>query len=138
MQPDQLKYSDTHEWTAIEGDTATIGISDFAVEMLTDLTFVDLKNVGFKVLKGDVFGEVESVKNVSDLYSPFSGEIIARNERLIDHKDANGKPVAAELDLLSTSPFGDGWLIKIRLSNPAEAAALMNHTQYKEFCRTAG
>lgn len=138
MQPDQLKYSDSHEWTAVEGDTATIGISDFAVEMLTDLTFVDLKPIGTKLTKGDVFGEVESVKNVSDLYAPVSGEIVARNDRLTHRRDASGKEIVAELDLLSSSPFGEGWLIKIKMTNPAEAALLMNQSQYKDFCKTAG
>src|SRR6478609_8847965 len=112
MSPDQLKYSKTHEWVSVEGDTATIGITDFAVHLLSDLVFADLPPVGKKIVQGQSFGEVESVKAVSDLYAPVSGEVIARNERLTERTGPGGQSQSAELDLLSTSPFGDGWMIK--------------------------
>src|SRR6185312_3889590 len=91
MSPDQLKYSKTHEWVAIEGDTATIGITDFAVHLLSDLVFADLPPIGKKMTQGQPFGEVESVKAVSDLYAPVSGEVTARNERLTERRGADGK-----------------------------------------------
>jgi glycine cleavage system H protein len=134
MSPDQLKYSKTHEWVAVEGDIATIGISDFAVHLLSDLVFAELPAIGKKVSQGQSFGEVESVKAVSDLYAPVSGEVVAVNERLTEHRGADGKTVAAELDLLTSSPFGDGWMIKVRISNPAELASLLDVSQYKTHC----
>jgi glycine cleavage system H protein len=134
MSPDQLKYSKTHEWVAIEGDTATIGITDFAVHLLSDLVFAELPAIGKKISQGQPFGEVESVKAVSDLYAPVSGEVIAVNERLTERRGADGKTVAAELDLLTTSPFNDGWMIKARVTNPGELANLLDVAQYKAHC----
>ena len=136
MNPEQLKYTETHEWIAVEGDTATIGISDFAVHLLSDLVFADLPAAGKKLTKGQPFGEVESVKAVSDLYAPVSGEVIARNERLTERR-VDGKTIAAELDLLTTSPFGEGWLIKAKVSNPAELASLLDQAQYKAHCKAS-
>jgi glycine cleavage system H protein len=123
MDPASLKYSRTHEWAAVEGDVATIGISDFAVHLLSDLVYADLPPVGKKITQGQSFGEVESVKAVSDLYAPVSGEVIARNDALPDH-----------LDLLTSSPFDAGWMIKVRLSNPGELASLLSQTAYKSHC----
>lgn len=134
MSPDQLKYSKTHEWVAVEGDVATIGITDFAVHLLSDLVFADLPAVGKKIIQGQSFGEVESVKAVSDLYAPVSGEVTARNERLTERTGPGGQNQSAELDLLSTSPFGDGWMIKARISNPAELSNLMSKDEYKAHC----
>jgi len=134
MNPDQLKYSKTHEWVAVEGDTATIGITDFAVHLLSDLVFAELPAVGKKITQGEPFGEVESVKAVSDLYAPISGEVVAVNERLTEHRGPGGKTIAAELDLLSTSPFADGWMIKARLNDPSELSNLLNASQYKAHC----
>ena len=137
MSPDQLKYSKTHEWVAIEGDIATIGITDFAVHLLSDLVFADLPAVGKKISQGQTFGEVESVKAVSDLYSPVSGEIIAVNERLMERRGADGKTIAAELDLLTTSPFSEGWMIKARVANTLELSKLLDHAQYQSHCDAA-
>ena len=134
MGPDQLKYSKTHEWVALDGDTATIGITDFAVHLLSDLVFADLPPVGKKLVQGQAFGEVESVKAVSDLYSPVSGEVIARNERLTERRGPDGKTVSAELDLLTTGPFTDGWMIKAKVGNPGELSNLLDHSQYKAHC----
>lgn len=138
MSPDQLKYTKTHEWVAIEGDTATIGITDFAVHLLSDLVFADLPAAGKKLVQGQPFGEVESVKAVSDLYAPVSGEVTDRNERLTERRGADGKTIAAELDLLNSSPFGDGWMIKARVSNPGELSSLLDVAQYKAHCETSG
>ncbi len=123
MAPENLKYTKTHEWAAVDGETATIGISDFAVHLLSDLVYADLPAVGKKIAQGQPFGEVESVKAVSDLYAPVSGEVIARNDVLPDN-----------LDLLTKDPFGEGWMIKIRLTNAAELSTLLDAAAYKVHC----
>lgn len=138
MSPDQLKYSTTHEWVSIEGDVATIGITDFAAQLLSDLVFADLPPVGKKLVQGQPFGEVESVKAVSDLYAPVSGEVVATNERLTERTGADGKTLSAELDLLTTSPFNEGWMIKARVSNPGEVASLLDQSQYQSHCEKSG
>ena len=134
MSPDQLKYSKTHEWVAIEGDIATIGITEFAVHLLSDLVFAELPNVGKKITKGEPFGEVESVKAVSDLYAPVSGEVISRNERLTERRGSDGKTIDAELELLTSSPFTDGWMIKVKVSNPNDLSDLLDRSQYQSHC----
>ena len=123
MDPASLKYTKTHEWAAVEGDVATIGISDFAVHLLSDLTFADLPAIGKKITQGQPFGEVESVKAVSDLYAPVSGEVIGRNNELPDN-----------LELLTSSPYDKGWMIRVRLSNPGELSSLLSQTAYKSHC----
>ena len=123
MAPGHLKYAKTHEWLALTGDVGTIGISDFAVKELTDLVYMGLPSVGKKLLAGDVFGEIESVKAVSDLYAPVSGEVIEVNTNIPN-----------DLDLLSKDAFGKGWLIKLRLSDPAEASSLLDAAAYEQQC----
>ena len=123
MAPENLKYTKTHEWVAVEGGTATIGISDFAVHLLSDLVYADLPAVGKKTTQGQPFGEVESVKAVSDLYAPVSGEVIARNDGLPDN-----------LDLLTRDPFGEGWMVKVRVSDASELSKLLDHAAYKTHC----
>jgi len=123
MDTNSLKYAKTHEWLYLAGDVGTIGITDFAVKELTDLVYVGLPNVGKKFAKGDVFGEIESVKAVSDLYAPVSGEVIEVNSNLPN-----------DLDALSQDAFGRGWLIKLRLSDPTEAATLLDAVAYHQEC----
>jgi glycine cleavage system H protein len=125
MSPADLHYLESHEWVGAEGDLAVVGISDFAVSQLTDLVYVDLPKVGAAVTRGETFGEVESVKAVSDLYSPVSGEVVAVNEALED-----------EIGPLSEDPFGAGWLIKVK---PADGGTdgLMDRAAYDEFCSAA-
>ena len=123
MDTNSLKYAKTHEWLHVAGDVGTIGITDFAVKELTDLVYVGLPNVGKKFAKGEVFGEIESVKAVSDLYAPVSGEVIEVNSNLSN-----------DLDALSQDAFGRGWLVKLRLSNPAEVSALLDAAAYKQEC----
>ena len=123
MDTNSLKYAKTHEWLHVVGDVGTIGITDFAVKELTDLVYVGLPNVGKKFAAAEVFGEVESVKAVSDLYAPVSGEVIEVNSNLPN-----------DLDALSQDPFGRGWLIKIRLNNPSEAASLLDAAAYEQQC----
>ncbi|MBC7820511.1 MAG: glycine cleavage system protein GcvH [Planctomycetaceae bacterium] len=127
MAPGHLKYAKTHEWLALAGDIGTIGISDFAVKELTDLVYIGLPSVGKKLSAGDVFGEIESVKAVSDLYAPVSGEVIEVNEKK--------KPEDPDvIDLITKDAFGAGWLIKMRLSNPAEASSLLDAAAYEQQC----
>ncbi len=123
MAPENRKYTKTHEWVAVEGDTATIGISDFAVHLLSDLTYADLPAIGKQTVQGQPFGEVESVKAVSDLYAPVSGEVVARNDALPDH-----------LELLTQDPFGAGWMVKVRVADASELSKLLDHAAYKAHC----
>jgi len=119
MYPENLKYRSSHEWAKIEGDTATIGISEFAVKQLSDLVFIDLPDVGAAVTAGNTFGEIESVKAVSDLYSPLSGEVTEINSAVADSPES-----------LSSDPFGEGWLIKIKISDAGEADTLLDAAAY--------
>jgi len=118
--PKDLKYNESHEWLRIEGDTGTVGISDFAQGELGDIVFVELPKVGAKVEKGKPFGTVEAVKAVSDLNAPASGEVTAINAELEKTPDAVNKDC-----------YGGGWMVKIKLSNPAEAASLMDAEAYE-------
>src|SRR5271166_2448312 len=111
MKPEELKFAKTHEWVHVETDSsgakvATVGISAFAVESLTDLVFMQIPTVGRKVKAGEAFGEIESVKAVSDLYSPVTGEVTAVN-----------KDLPNKLETLSTDPYGAGWIAKIRIAD---------------------
>lgn len=119
MDLDQLKYAASHEWVAVDGNVATIGITDFAVEQLTDLVHIELPKQGTNVAAGEPFGEVESVKAVSDLYAPVDGEVVEVNERLAD-----------DLAILSDDPFVKGWMVKIQLADPAQLDALMDKAAY--------
>ncbi|MBE9041234.1 glycine cleavage system protein GcvH [Oscillatoriales cyanobacterium LEGE 11467] len=105
--PEDLKYQDSHEYVRLEGEIATIGISAFAVEELGDIVFLELPESGDAVEQGETFGSVESVKAVEDMYAPVSGTVIDRNEPLIDAPEQ-----------LAEDPYGEGWLIKVRLDNP--------------------
>jgi glycine cleavage system H protein len=120
MDPKTLKFAATHEWLQLDGDIATIGISQFAVDQLNDLIMIDLPAVGTKLTAGKSFGEVESVKAVSDLYAPVSGEVV----------DVNAA-VAQDVQVLASAPYGAGWLIKVRVADPAEAAGLLDHAAYE-------
>ena len=117
-----LRYTKEHEWILVEGDAGTIGITDHAQEALGDIVFVDLPGVGTLCKSEVVFGTVESVKAVSDLFSPATGEIIETNDTLKDSPE-----------LVNTDPYGKGWLIKLRLSDPAEADRLMNAEEYTNY-----
>ena len=118
--PAELKYSKEHEWLRIEGDTATIGITAFAQGELGDIIYVDIDTVGETIDKDGIFGTVEAVKTVSDLFMPVSGEVLEFNEALKD------KP-----ELVNSKPYEDGWMIKIKLSNPEEADSLLDAAAYQ-------
>ncbi len=124
MRPEGLKFTKSHEWVRIDKDIATTGISDFAVKQLSDLVYVDLPEVTDLLEQGQPYAEVESVKAVSDVYAPLSGEVIEINEELGDN-----------LDLVSKDPFGAGWLVKFRLSHPAEADRLLDGAAYDAVCK---
>ena len=119
-EPTDLKYAKTHEWVRIEGETATVGISQHAQEELGDVALVLLPEVGRMVQQGEKFGEVESIKAVSDLYSPVSGEVTAVNEALTDAPEK-----------VNDAPYGDGWMLKIKMSQPDEADALLGSADYE-------
>ncbi len=128
MNPEQLRFTDTHEWvhleTTAEGKTiATVGLTDHAVEQLNDLVYIQLPEVGQQVRRGESFGEVESVKAVSDLYSPVDGEVVEVNQKLTE-----------DLDPLSQDPYGAGWLIKVQVNDPSQVEQLMDHQAYQKMC----
>jgi glycine cleavage system H protein len=119
--PDDLRYTPSHEWVRREGDEIVAGITAFAAEELGDVVYVQLPEVGTQVKKGEAFGEIESVKAVSDLYSPLSGEIIGTNGEL----DTNPGSV-------NEDPYGGGWMVRLRLDNPAEYDSLLDARAYEE------
>ena len=118
--PENLKYTKDHEWISIEGDVATVGITDFAQGELGDIVYVEIEKIGENFSKEEVFGTVEAVKTVSDLFMPLSGEIIDINEEL------NEKP-----ELVNEDPYGQGWMIKIKV-NSSDISDLLNFEQYKK------
>ena len=116
-----FRFTPTHEWVSVRGDEATIGISRFAVDQLTDLIMIELPAVGSRVVAGKSFGEIESVKAVSDLYAPISGEVIAVNE-----------DVAANVQVLTVDPYVTGWLIKIKVTQPVDTSGLLDFEGYEK------
>ncbi|CAI8931225.1 glycine cleavage system protein GcvH [Chryseobacterium sp. IT-36CA2] len=118
--PSELKYTKDHEWIKIEGNVATIGITDFAQGELGDIVYVDVDTVDDDLNGGDVFGSVEAVKTVSDLFLPIAGKVIAFNE------DLEGQP-----ELLNTDPYGDGWIIKLEIADGADQSELLSADDYK-------
>lgn len=119
--PENLKYTKDHEWIKMDGDIATVGITDFAQGELGDIVYVEVETVDETLEKEEIFGTVEAVKTVSDLFLPLSGEIIEFNESL------EGEP-----EKVNTDPYGEGWMVKIKISNPEEVDSLMDATAYKE------
>jgi glycine cleavage system H protein len=118
--PDNLKYTKDHEWVRVEGNEAVIGITDFAQGELGDIVYVEIETVGEELAQHEIFGTVEAVKTVSDLFMPVSGTVVAKNDAI----DANPESV-------NKDPYGEGWMIRVQMSNPDEVAALMDATAYK-------
>jgi len=118
--PADLKYAASHEWVRVDGDIATIGITDHAQSELGDVVYVDLPSVGRVLAAGDSFGSVESVKTVSDVYAPVGGEVVEVNDTL-----------GAQSELLNTDPYGKGYLIKVRIENPAQLDSLLDAAGYE-------
>ena len=123
--PANYRYTKEHEWVDAKGDTATIGITDYAQHELGDVVFVEVPRVGAKVEAGKTFGTVESVKAVSDIYAPASGEVTAANDVLQNTPEK-----------INTDPHGDGWLVKIKLANPSELSGLMDAAAYEAYIAT--
>lgn len=131
MKPENLLFARTHEWVHLEeagGEkTATIGISAFALEALTDLVYIELPAVGRQVKAGETFGEIESVKAVSDMYSPVTGEVVAVHKELSER-----------LDSLNSDPYGQGWMIKVKLASDHGLGQLLDYPAYQKQCAEEG
>lgn len=129
--PEQLRFAKTHEWVQVEQKDgqklATVGISAFALEALTDLVFIELPKVGRQLKAGEAFGEIESVKAVSDLYSPVDGEVVAVHEGLGD-----------KLESLNADPYGEGWMVQVKLAGDASLDALLDYAAYQKQCAEEG
>ncbi|HXB11109.1 MAG TPA: glycine cleavage system protein GcvH [Bacteroidia bacterium] len=119
--PDNLKYTKDHEWIRVEGSNAYVGVTDFAQGELGDIVFIDINTVGQEIKHGDLFGTVEAVKTVSDLFMPVSGKVLEVNPKLESNPEAVNK-----------DPYGDGWMIKIAMSNPSEVDTLLSPADYKK------
>jgi glycine cleavage system H protein len=120
--PETYKYTKEHEWVHVEGEMGTVGITDHAQNELGDIVFVELPKAGSKISKGETFGSVESVKAVSDIYSPISGDVTAVNESLSTNPEK-----------LNADPHGDAWLLKVKLTTPGEINQLMSAAEYQEY-----
>ena len=121
--PNNLKYSKEHEWVRVEGDVAVIGITDFAQDQLGDIVFVDIQTEGETLAKDEIFGAIEAVKTVADAFMPVSGEVLEVNP------DLEGAPESVNKD-----PYGAGWMIKVKMSNPAEVEELLSAEEYNAIC----
>ena len=118
--PDELRYTDDHEWLRIEGQEGVVGITAYAASELGDVVFVELPSVGTSLAPAQAFGVIESVKTASDLYSPLAGEVVAVNDRLGDSPE-----------LVNNDPYGDGWMVRLRLSDPSAAETLKDAPTYR-------
>lgn len=118
--PSNLKYTKDHEWVSVDGDIATVGITDFAQKELGDIVYVEVETLDQTLEKDEVFGTVEAVKTVSDLFLPLSGEVIEFNDSL-----------ESDPEKVNTDPYGDGWMVKIKFSNPEEVSELLDSDAYK-------
>jgi glycine cleavage system H protein len=122
MTPEDNRYAKSHEYVHVEGDIGTVGITDYAQKELGDVVFVELPQVGTQLEQGDELGSIESVKAVSELFAPASGEVVEVNEALKE------KP-----ELVNTDPYGDGWMVRVKLSTPEEVDELMDAEEYEEY-----
>jgi glycine cleavage system H protein len=118
--PDDLKYLDSHEYVRLEGEMATIGISAFAIDQLGDIVFLELPDIGSAIEKGETFGSVESVKAVEDLKAPVTGTVVDRNTTMVDAPEQ-----------LADDPYGDGWLLKVRVNDVSELADVLSASEYR-------
>lgn len=124
--PENRKYTKTHEWVLLEGDVATLGLTDHAQQELGDITYLELPDAGDAVAAGEPFGVVESVKAASDVYSPIDGEVVERNDTAVDSPE-----------LINQSPFDNAWLIKVKLNDPSQVEALLDSRTYDEYSEDA-
>src|SRR5262245_27479465 len=135
MNPPDLRYAPTHEWARLDGNVVTVGITKFAVEQLTEPTFLELPKLGMELTAGKPLGIIESVKSTSDLYAPVAGTVVERNESLIDDPPSRRK---GDLSPINDDPFGNGWLVKIRLAPGANRNHLLTAKQYDEQLASEG
>lgn len=124
--PDNRKYTKTHEWVMLEGDVATLGLTDHAQQELGDITYLELPDAGETVSAGEPFGVVESVKAASDVYSPIDGEVVERNDSAVDTPE-----------VINQSPYDGAWLIKVKVADPSQVEALLDPTAYNEYADEA-
>ena len=124
--PADRRYTNTHEWVSLDGDIATIGVTDFAQSELGDITYLDLPDVGTAISENAAFGVVESVKAANDIFSPVDGEVVERNDAAVDAPET-----------VNSSPYGDAWLVKVRINDPAKSEALMDAVDYDAFAASA-
>ena len=122
-----LRYTKTHEWVKLDGDVATVGVTDFAQSELGDITYLELPEPGTTVTQGEPMGVIESVKAASDIYAPISGEVIEANSTVVDSPE-----------LVNTSPYEEGWFVKVRVSDPAGVESLMDADAYEAFVKEEG
>jgi glycine cleavage system H protein len=122
--PEDLHYSKDHEWVRVDGDQAIIGITDYAQDSLGDVVYVELPKVGDEFAANESFGSVESVKAVSEVFTPVAGEIVKINESLGD-----------EPETVNSDPYGDGWMIRVKMSNPGEVDSLLTAAEYEDFTK---
>lgn len=127
MDPKNLRYAASHEWALLEGDVCTIGITQFAVQQLTDIVYIELPEVADHVFAGESFGEIESVKAVSDLYAPVSGEVVTINEKLLDDPAR-----------ITSDPYGKGWMVKVKVEPGTTLDHLMTLEQYEKQVASEG
>ena len=127
MDPKTLRYAKTHEWASLQGDVCTVGLTQFAVDQLTDVIYIDMPDVGDPAVAGDSFGEIESVKAVSDLYSPVDGEVVAVNEKLMNDPTP-----------ITTDPYGKGWLVKVKVEPKTTLNHLLTLEQYEKQIASEG
>ena len=125
--PENLRYSKDHEWILVDGDNATLGITDYAQHSLGDVVYIDMPRVGDTFGAHEAFGSVESVKAVSEIFTPVAGEMTEVNERLNDTPEK-----------VNSDPYGDGWMIKLKMKNPLEADAMLSAVEYEEYLSTIG
>jgi glycine cleavage system H protein len=123
--PTDLRYTKTHEWVRLDGDVATFGLTDYAQNELGDITYLELPDPGTAVTHDEPFGVVESVKAASDIYAPIDGEVVERNDGAVDAPE-----------IVNTSPYGDAWLIKVRVADPAQVESLMDPSTYDQFAES--
>jgi glycine cleavage system H protein len=127
MDPKTLRFAKTHEWAHLDGDVCTVGLTQYAVEQLTDVIYIELPDVGEPTSAGDSFGEIESVKSVNDLYAPIGGEVIAVNDKL-----------ETDPTVVSKDPYGAGWLVKIKIDPGATLDHLLTYDQYQKQIASEG
>jgi glycine cleavage system H protein len=124
--PGDRRYTRTHEWVALDGDVATIGVTDFAQSELGDITYLELPEIGDAIALDQAFGIIESVKAANDIFSPVDGDVVERNEEVV-----------AAPELINASPFGDAWLVRVRVSDPTQFEALLTAEEYNELAKSS-